>query len=295
LWLAWTLQLYEPTLATVKHSWTILDAISPLRAFFGQPTMLILVMGPLLAIRGLGRRRLRQLAARVPEALFLAALVSTHVALVFAAALVHPGWMQNKNFIVAFPAGYLLFGLLLADSRVLRGLAGPVAVILVSGVALVSYLATGYPHHDSSFYAPFRHQVREAARYIERIAAADDTVLFGSVDMNGGGFYLEPTAVYLRAVQAGGSRLRATDVRTFVAIGPTVTRLDEIRRAVAERKPHGRLIIDLPHRSSLGPVERGYLDAVAACVAERPFIGHRVVLVLFAAEGCIGLRTQLAD
>jgi hypothetical protein len=295
LWLAWTLQLYEPTLATVKRSWTILDAISPLRAFFGQPTMLILVIGPLLAIRRRGRRRLRQLAARPPEALLLAALVSTHVALVFAAALIHPGWMQNKNFIVAFPAGYLLFAVLLADSRVLRGVAGPIVVILVSVVALVSYLATGYPHHDSSFYAPFRHQVREAARYIERTARADDTVLFGSVDMNGGGFYLQPTAVYLRAVQAVGSRLRATDLRTFVAIGDTSTRLDDIRRAVTERRPQGRLIIDLPHRSSLGRMERGYLDEVATCVAERPFIGHRVLLVLFSTEGCVGLRAHLAD
>lgn len=274
-WMAWTFGAYDP-MATSGLRWRAVDLLSPLRAFFGQFPVLILAVAPIVLAR-------RPMAVRDDAiVLGLAGTALLVAASVTAAAFVHPSWMQNKNFYVAFPAGYFLLALFLAKTRVMRTQTGAWLTLLVCTAGLATYLVTGYPLQKASYYSPFREQVREAANLIRSLAGPRDTVLMGVIDINGNHTYLEPTKYYADTILA--RRWHAHDVRLLPVPREAAARLKAIRKAIAER--HGSLFIDLPQSTKLNRSERLAVDQAAACVIDHRFVKHIVVEIHFDAARC---------
>ena len=276
-WMAWTLQVYDP-MATANLHWRATDLLSPLRAFFGQFPILILVAAPFVPARG----RVRKLFDD-PVAIALIGAIVIVFAAVTAAAFVHPSWMQNKNFYVTFPAGYLLLAVLLCKNRVVQTPIALPLVFLVCAAGLATYLATGYPLHASTYYAPFREQVREASDLIGTLAEPQDTVLAGEIDINGNRLFLVPTQMY--AERVAGKPWRSKDVRLLPPPRDKAGRLDALATALNEIKPHGTLIIDLPQSTRLSKAEDHLLDA-ATCVTQHVLVHHIVVQAGFGPDRC---------
>lgn len=273
-WMAWTLGAYDPMATSMLH-WGAMDLLSPLRAFFGQFPILILAAAPFV----LARRRSLRSDAKVTG---LGGTILFVVASITAAAFVHPSWMQNKNFYVAFPAGYLLLAQLLAKTRLMRTQGELWLILFICTAGLGAYLVTGYPLQKASYYSPFREQVREAASLIGSLARPGDTVLVGMIDINGNHTYLEPTKYYADAILL--RRWRAHDVRLLPVPREAVARLNAVRKAIAER--HGSLFIDLPQSTKLGRQELLAVEAAAACVIDHRLVKHIVVEIHFEVARC---------
>jgi hypothetical protein len=315
-WLVWLLGAFRPAPvpAAFPHM-RLTDIASPIRAFFGQPTLAILAIIPLLTIRswrhlaagfqtGLehARSRFRLLrnrngrmsdaSVRVDDLWPLLGLVLLQYLLVLAAATIHSAWMQNKNLYPVFPAGYIAFAIILSRTRMLRTQVGPMLVTTVAAITLVSYLATGYPLQNVSFYSPYREQIREAARFIIDTAKPKDTVMFGDVDMSVDGdassFLLQPTRIYTDLLKSAGHQLEATDMRTLPPAA-SAARRGALEQAVTQHDPEGSIIIDLPHGTQLSSEERAYLASVSRCTTDRRFIRQEVMIVNFLQDRCTGL------
>jgi hypothetical protein len=276
-WMAWTLQVYDP-MATANIHWWAGDLLSPLRAFFGQFAILILVAAPFV----LARARVRKLFDD-PAVIALIGAIALVFAAVTAAAFVHPSWMQNKNFYVAFPAGYLLLAVLLCKNEVVHTPVALPMIFLVCAAGLATYLATGYPLHASTYYAPFREQVREASDLIGTLAEPQDTVLVAKIDINGNHLFLVPTQMYAERVT--GKLWRSKDIRLLPPPRETAGRLYALKAALAEIKPHGTLIIDLPQSTRLSMAEDHLLDG-ATCVTKHVLVHHIVVQAGFGPDRC---------
>jgi hypothetical protein len=272
-WLAWTLQIYDP-MATANLHWGVADVVSPIRAFLGQFPILILLALPFLFARG------RILDAKTAG---LAGAIVFVFATVTAAAFVHPSWMQNKNFYVVFPAGYLLFALALSRVRLMQTPAGAMLVFLICASGLATYMASGYPLQRTSYYAPYREQVREASELIGALAQPQDTVLEAQIDINGNHVYLLPTKMYADTVAR--HPWRTTDVRILPPPRENAGRLAALREALKNLKPHGTLIIDLPQSTHLNKAENHMLDG-ATCITEHMLVHHRVIQAGFSPDRC---------
>ena len=277
-WMAWTLQVYNP-MATANIHWWAGDLLSPLRAFFGQFPILILVAAPFVLARG----RVRELFDD-PKVIGLIVVIVVVFAAVTAAAFVHPSWMQNKNFYVAFPAGYLLLAALLCKNRVMQTPFALPLVFLVCAAGLATYLSTGYPLHATSYYAPFREQVREASDLIGKLAEPQDTVLVGEIDINGNRLFLVPTQMYAERVEV--KPWRSKDVRLLPPPRDKAGRLDALATALNEIKPHATLIIDLPQSTRLSKAENDLLNQAAMCITEHVLVHHIVVQAGFGPDRC---------
>ena len=277
-WMAWTLQVYDP-MATAYIHWWAGDLVSPLRAFFGQFAILVLVVAPFVLARG----RVRALFDDPVVIALIGAIVLVFAA-VTAAAFVHPSWMQNKNFYAAFPAGYLLLAVLLCKNRTMQTSSGAVLAFLVCAAGLATYLATGYPLHASSYYAPFREQVREASELIGKLAQPQDTVLVGEIDINGNRLFLVPTRMY--AEQIAHKAWRTKDFRLLPPPRDNAGRLDALATALNAIKPHATLIIDLPQSTRLNKAENDLLNQAAMCITEHVLVHHTVVQAGFSPDRC---------
>ena len=277
-WMAWTLQVYDP-MATAYIHWWAGDLLSPLRAFFGQFPILILVAAPFVLARGRVRAQFDD-----PVVIGLIGVIILVFAAVTAAAFVHPSWMQNKNFYVAFPAGYLLLAVLLCKNRVMRTPFALPLVFLVCAAGLATYLATGYPLHATSYYAPFREQVREASELIGRLAEPQDTVLVGEIDINGNRLFLVPTRMY--AEQIAHKAWRTKDVALLPPPRDAAGRLNALATALNGIKPHATLIIDLPQSTRLSKAENDLLNQAAMCITEHVLVHHTVVQAGFGPDRC---------
>ncbi|HEX3350207.1 MAG TPA: hypothetical protein VHS58_19120, partial [Acetobacteraceae bacterium] len=282
-YLAWCLLAYNP-MPTENAPWGITDVLSPVRAFFGQFSILLLIAVPLLATPFTLAAVRRTLSDRLVAALSL--LIVLHVSLVVIAALIHPGWMQNKNFYAVFPAGYLLLAIVLDRNWLMRTSFGPRFASITCAVALITYLATGYPNQKVSFYSPFRDQVREAAQLIAASSKPADTILVGAIDMNGNDYLITPTRIYATEIARGRVHWSAGTVTVFPPSKYPTARLTSLQEATKSRNPDGKLIIDLPHDDSFGPAETAFLQSVAACVVEHRLVKHRVLVVEFDARRC---------
>jgi len=276
-WMAWTLQVYDP-METANLHWRLLDVISPLRAFFGQFAVLILVLLPLLLVR-MRRPRLDRNAME----LSLSAVILIVFAEVVAAAFLHPSWMQNKNFYVVFPAGYLLLATMLLKVRMMRTRFGPLLTFLIGAAGLATYLATGYPLQAASYYSPFREQIREAAALVGKLARPQDTILTAEIDINGNHLYLLPTKMYADAIAK--RRWRAADVIVLPPPRENAGRIKALKAALAGLKPDGELIIDLPQSTHLNAAENHLLDG-ALCITEHDLVHHRVIEAGFSPDRC---------
>jgi hypothetical protein len=276
VWMAWTFGVYDP-MATANLHWRALDLLSPLRGFFGQFPLLILVLTPFV----LERRPLH--LEEDPKIVGLGAVILCVAAAVTAAALVHPSWMQNKNFYAAFPAGYLLIALIVSKTPLMRGETGAWLTLLVTATGLATYLATGYPLHPTTYYAPYREQVREAATLIGVLAHPGDTVLTGVIDINGNHTYLVPTRTYAETILRHPWRTR--DIRLLAEPRQAQARVAALTRAVQTLQPHGSLIVDLPQSTKLSPAERATLES-AVCITEHRLIKHTVLEADFEVSRC---------
>ena len=109
--------------------------------------------------------------------------------------------------------------------------------------------------------------------------------------MNGNGFVLEPTKLYLSVVDPKiGQRMKAK-MRSLSFKERRETRLQEIKSALeSSRKDGGKLIIDLPHSSGLDPEERALLEREAFCVLAHQLKSHSIIEVLHDAEACKGWK-----
>lgn len=159
---------------------TVLDYLSIARALFGQPVWLLLFAIPLMSdmttIRTSITRALandRNMSVEFPLLVFivgvfvLATLVSFHTPLI-----------ANKNFVVIFPAVYLLVGRFLSYGVKVRQLWGPWFVFATSFAALITFLVSAYPLKQESFYDPYKEQYREAVALMAGTAKPGDFVLF---------------------------------------------------------------------------------------------------------------------
>lgn len=271
IWMWWTHAASTPV---TFMPWGLTDLVSPVSAFFGQIPILVLAVLPLL----IGRRVL-VMDAKIAA---LTCVVMIVVVGITAAALIHPSWMQNKNFYVAFPAGYLLFALLLSKTRLLRTQTGIWLTILVCTAGLGTYLATGYPLQKSNYYSPYREQVREASDLISKLAGPRDTVLAGMIGLDGSA--LVPTRDY--AEQITHAKWRAHSVENFVISPVGETRLETIVAAIARLQPQGVLFIDLPQAAKLSPAEDSFIDGAAACITEHKLVMHTVLEIRFQENQC---------
>jgi uncharacterized membrane protein len=283
LFLLWSMQIYNVAL-TDTH-WQLKDLLSPVRAFFGQASTLLLIFIPLLFCKSVSKQRLLNFFNdRLLIALF--AVILLMVFFIIAAAVYHSSWMQNKNFYVIFPAGYLLFALLISKQRLFKTDFGPLFTIAVCTVSLIIYLTTGYPLTKNSFYSPFRDQVRESAELINKIAGEQDILLLAEVDMNGNHFYLVPTLAYQNQIEPNSQKWHAQDIRILASAENPDARMKSLQDAMTNHQPTASLIIDLPHNLGLLGPEKAYLQSASACVKEWEFYWHRVIQVFFDQNRC---------
>jgi dolichyl-phosphate-mannose-protein mannosyltransferase len=192
-WLAWSYPHFSRLVGYgywLTHL-TLRDLVSPLRALFPQPSILLILLVPLIAA---GAAAWRNMAAvfHGKKAILLWGCIVMAMAIPFfaiAASLMVTVIYHNKNLIVLLPFVYITLGVLVvsgAGSEIAAS-RGLVAVFFILLVSLITFIVSGYPIRGGmSFYSPYKQQVREGVRWIWTHAAPNDVVLVINDDQRDG-------------------------------------------------------------------------------------------------------------
>ena len=95
--------------------------------------------------------------------------------LTITASIVHPSFIQNKNFLVAFMPMYILWAYVISKSEFVRH-TGLIFIWLLCFISLISFLVTGYYIQKTTYYTPYREQHREAVLYLHKHVRKNDVI-----------------------------------------------------------------------------------------------------------------------
>ena len=278
------------------NSNSLVEYISPIRSFLGFPGLVPVLLLPI----ALGLTDLRKFWGGIGDLFrrdhvfgLTLAVGLLHYVLAYIGALAQPSWAQNKMIYVAFPALYIAFARYLEATGC--GTARMRSVVyMLAGIGIVTYLVTGYPQVKSGYTDPWQEQEREGARKLVSLARDGDLLLIGSVSLNGA--WVQPTLEYVEVIEPAltlpdGAIVEVYPPEKEYAETPQETLA---RRTAVLRQGLGRigvdaqrLLIDLPHRDTLGVEELALLRDSGYCVRRYAFFEHRVIVVDPDPRACL--------
>ncbi|MEQ1888615.1 MAG: glycosyltransferase family 39 protein [Alphaproteobacteria bacterium] len=291
--------LYLRQVGDLSKTRDILDVISVFRTFTGFPGLIPVLLLPVVAGGDSIAQNVRNIwTGLAKDQVFVscAGLGALFYVLIIASSFAQPSILQNKNFLIAFPVTLIAFAryvMIFADDvRIFR------LAIVLAAIGFITFLVTGYPLQKTSYFDPWREDVRKAAALIRTSARPGDIVLFGTVSMTG--YALQPTKTYLGLIEGRPEVLDGVEAIDFP---PPTTYIVNQRSADIEqrqtilidvldklkRTPSRRLFIEFPHEQALSRTETGLLVQSGFCILVSQYLRESVLIIenLVAPATCV--------